>query len=113
MPRTRKPPTPPETYEVQINPNTLATRVGERVAVGHRAAVRRDSAAEAGSEPAEVRASGLSSEYVSDVRGVVAGIAERHRTAELERQAERIGEAAEGIKWVVKNNYNKRDVCGP
>ncbi len=24
MPRTRKPPTPPETYEVQINPNTLA-----------------------------------------------------------------------------------------
>ena len=36
-------------------------------------------------------------EYVSDVRGVVAGIAERRRAAELERQAERIGEAAQGI----------------
>jgi len=24
MPRTKKPPTPPETYEAQINPNTLA-----------------------------------------------------------------------------------------
>ena len=75
----------------------LGDRVGERVAVGHRAAVRRDSAAEAGSEPAESRTSGLTPEYVTDVRGVVAGIAERRRAAELEGQAERIGEAAEGI----------------
>ena len=75
----------------------LGTGAGERVAHSHRAAVRRDSAAEAGSEPAESRASGLPSEHVANVRRVVAGIAERHRAAELEGQAERIGEAAEGI----------------
>ena len=75
----------------------VGDRVGERVAVGHRAAVRRDSAAQSRSEPATERASGLAPEYVTDVRGVVAGIAERRRTAELEGQAERIGEAAQGI----------------
>ena len=75
----------------------VGDRAGERVAVGCRAAVRRDRAAQAGSEPATARASGLSPEYVTDVRGVVAGIAERRRTAELERQAERIGKAAKGI----------------
>ena len=75
----------------------LGDRVGERVAVGHRAAVRRDSAAQSRSKPATERAGGLTPEYVTDVRGVVTGIAERRRAAELEGQAERIGEAAEGI----------------
>ena len=71
--------------------------VGERVAVGHRAAVRRDSAAQDRGEPAAERASGVTPEYVADVRGVVAGIEERRRAAELERQADRIGEAAESL----------------
>ena len=75
----------------------LGDSAGERVAVCHRAAVRRDSAATAGGEPATERASGLTPEYVSDVRCVVAGIEERRRAAELEKQAERLGEAAEGI----------------
>ncbi|MEL6855709.1 MAG: MobF family relaxase, partial [Cyanobacteria bacterium J06607_13] len=70
---------------------------GERVAVGHRAAVRRDSRIEAGSEPAAERAGGVTPEYVSDVRGVVAGIEERHQAAEQERQAERLREAADAI----------------
>ena len=75
----------------------VGDRAGECVAYSHRAAVRRDRAAEAGGEPATERASGLTPEYVSDVRGVVAGIAERRRAAELEGQAERVGAAAEGI----------------
>ena len=75
----------------------LGDRVGKRVAVGHRAAVRRDRAAQSRSEPVEGRTSGLAPEYVTDVRGVVSGIEERRRAAELEGQAERIGEAAEGI----------------
>jgi len=75
----------------------LGDRAGERVAVGHRTATRRDSAAQGRSERATSRAIGLPSEYVSDVRGVVAGIAERRRAAELEGQAERIGGAAKGI----------------
>ena len=75
----------------------IGDRVGERIAVGHRAAVRRDSAAQSRSEPAADRAGGLAPEYVSDVRSVVAGIAERGRAVELEGQAERIGEAAEDI----------------
>ena len=75
----------------------LGDRAGECVALSHRAAARRDSAAEAGSEPVESRASGLPSEYVADVRGVVARIAERLRIEELKRQAVRIGEAAQGI----------------
>ena len=75
----------------------VGDRVGKRVAVGHRAAVRRDGAIEARSERATSRASSLPSEYVANVRGVVAGIAERRRAEELEGQAERIGEAAEGI----------------
>ena len=75
----------------------LGDRVGECVAHSHRAAVRRDSAAQSRSERATSRASGLTPEYVSDVRGVVAGITERRRAAELEGQAERIGEATEGI----------------
>jgi len=70
---------------------------GECVAVGHRAAVRRDPRVEARSEPAESRASGVTPEYVSDVRAVVAGIEERHETEELEGQAERLGEAADAI----------------
>ena len=75
----------------------LGDRVGERVAVSHRAATRRDSAAQSRSEPATERTSGLAPEYVTDVRGVVSGIAERRRAAELEEQAERIREAAEGL----------------
>ena len=75
----------------------LGASAGERIAVSHRAAVRRDSATQGRSEPAASRASGVTPEYVSDVRGVVAGIEERHQAAELERQAERIGEAAEAI----------------
>ena len=75
----------------------VGDRAGECVAHSHRAAVRRDWAATAGSERATSRAGGLTPEYVSDVRGVVAGITERRRTAELERQAERIGTAAQGI----------------
>ena len=75
----------------------VGDRVGERVEVSYRAAVRRDRAAQGRSEPAKERAIGLAPEYVSDVRGVVSGIAERGRAAELEGQAERVGEAAEGI----------------
>ena len=75
----------------------LGDRVGERVAVGYRAAVRRDSAAQSRSEPATERAGGLAPEYVTDVRGVVSGIAERCRAAELEGQSERVGKAAEAI----------------
>ena len=75
----------------------LGDGAGERVAVSYRAAVRGDRAAQSRSEPAEERAGGVTPEYVSDVRGVVAGIAERHRIEALERQAERIGEAAEDI----------------
>ena len=70
---------------------------GERVAVGHRAAVRRDSAAQSRSESATERAGGVTPEYVSDVRGVVSGIEEYLEAQELEGQAERIGEAAEAI----------------
>ena len=75
----------------------VGDRVGECVAVSHRAAVRRDRAATAGSEPAQSRAASLTPEYVSDVISVVAGIEERRRAAELEGQAERIGEAAQGL----------------
>ena len=75
----------------------VGDRAGERIAVGHRAAVRRDRAAQSRSEPAQSRASSLPSEYVADVRGVVAGIEERRRTEALERQADRVGEAAQGI----------------
>ena len=75
----------------------VGAHIGAGVAVGHRAATRRDRAAAAGSEPIEGRAGGLTPEYVADVRGVVAGIAERHRIEALRRQAERIGAAAQGI----------------
>ena len=75
----------------------VGDRAGECVAVSYRAAVRRDRSAKRGSEPVAERASGLAPEYVSDVKGVVAGITERRRAAELERQAERIGEAAQGV----------------
>ena len=97
MPRTRRLPEPPEKYEVQINPNTLAIALESALRTATRAAVRRDRSATAGSERAESRAASLAPEYVADVRGVVAGIAERHRAAELERQAERIGKAAQGV----------------
>ena len=70
---------------------------GECVAHGHRAAVRRDRAATAGSERVEDRAASLSPEYVAEVRGVVAGIAERHRVEALRRQAVRIRAAAQAI----------------
>ena len=75
----------------------LGDRAGERVAVGHRAAVRGDSAAQSRSEPATERAGRVTPEYVSDVRGVVAGIEERRQAAELEGQAKRLGEAADAI----------------
>ena len=75
----------------------LGDRAGECVAHGHRAAVRRDWSATAGSERVESRAASLTPEYVADVRGVVAGIAERRRVADLEGQAERIGKAAQGV----------------
>ena len=75
----------------------IGDRAGERIAVGHRAAVRRDSRVEAGSEPAASRAEGVTPEYVSDVRAVVAGIEEYLEAQELEGQAERLGEAAEAI----------------
>ncbi|MEM9149567.1 MAG: MobF family relaxase, partial [Cyanobacteria bacterium P01_F01_bin.3] len=75
----------------------LGDRAGERVAVSHRAAVRRDSRVEAGSEPAAARAGGVTPEYVSDVRDVVSGIEEYLEAQEQEQQAERIGEAAEAI----------------
>ena len=75
----------------------VGNRAGERVEVSHRAAVRRDRAVTAGRERAESRAGGVAPEYVTDVISVVAGIEERRQVEELERQAERIGEAAEGI----------------
>ncbi|MEO1686175.1 MAG: MobF family relaxase, partial [Cyanobacteria bacterium J06631_12] len=75
----------------------IGDRAGECVAVGHRAAVRRDSRIETGSEPATSRAGGVTPEYVSDVRGVVTGIEEYLEAQEQERQAERVGAAAEAI----------------
>ena len=75
----------------------LGARAGECVAHSHRAAVRRDRAAPTGSERATSRAASLPPEYVADVRSVVAGIAERLSIEGLRRQAERIGEAAQGI----------------
>ena len=63
---------------------------GERVEVGHRAAVRRDRAVAARGERAASRAGQLTPEYVADVRGVVAGIEERRQAEELEGQAERL-----------------------
>ena len=75
----------------------VGDRAGERVEVSYRAAVRRDRAAAARSERAESRAGGLAPEYVADVAGVVAGIEERRQVEELEGQAERLGEAAQGI----------------
>ena len=75
----------------------IGDRVGERVSLSHRAAVRRDSRVEAGSEPAASRAEGVTPEYVSDVRAVVTGIEEYLEAQEQERQAECIGEAAEAI----------------
>jgi len=75
----------------------LGDRAGECVAHSHRAAVRRDRSATAGSERATSRAASVTPQYVADVRGVVAGIAERRRAAELEWQAERIGEATQGV----------------
>ena len=71
--------------------------VGERVAISHRAAVRRDPGIEAGSEPAAQRASGTTPEYDSEARGVATGIEERHQAHEQERQAERLGEATDAI----------------
>ena len=70
---------------------------GECVEVSHRAAVRRDRAIAAGSKRAKGRAGEVAPEYVTDVRGVVAGIEERRQAEELDWQAERIGEAAQGI----------------
>ncbi len=75
----------------------LGDRAGECVAHSHRAAVRRDRAVATGSEPAQSRSGRVPPEYVADVKGVVTGIKERLRTEELERQANRIGEATQGI----------------
>ena len=78
----------------------LGDSAGERVAVSHRAAVRRDRAAAAGSEPVESRAASLSPQYVADVRGVVAGIAERLRIEAL-RTASR-------ANWRSSSRYYRR-----
>ena len=75
----------------------VGDRVGERVAVSHRAAVRRDRTTQSRTEPVAGRTGGVTAEYVADVRGVVTGIEERRRAAEREGQAERIGEATEGV----------------
>jgi hypothetical protein len=75
----------------------LGDRAGERFNISRRAAVRRDSAAQSRSEPAQSGADDLPPSYVADVRGVVAGIEKRHRLAALQRQAERIREAAQAI----------------
>ena len=75
----------------------VGDRAGECVAVSHRAAVRRDSAAQRRSQSSQRRAGGITPEYVADVRGVVAGVEERRRAVEREGQAERVGEAAQGI----------------
>jgi conjugative relaxase-like TrwC/TraI family protein len=75
----------------------LGDRAGERLALSHRAVVRRDRAVAARSEPVESRASSLPPQYVSDVRGVVTRIKERLRIESLRREAVRIGEAAEAI----------------
>ncbi|MFK8186270.1 MAG: ATP-dependent RecD-like DNA helicase [Phormidesmis sp.] len=93
----KKAPSPARDVRSETRSEYLGDRVGERVEVSHRAAIRRDRAATAGSEPAASRASGVTPEYVSDVRGVVARIEERHEAEELERQAIGIGEAAEAI----------------
>ena len=97
MPRTRKPPEPPEKYEVQINPNTLA--IALESALQSATAPLYEEIAQLKAEVSQLRAeqARLAPEYVTDVRGVVAGIEERRRAAELEGQAERIGEATEGI----------------
>ena len=97
MPRTRRAAGTAREVRGADQSEYVGDRAGECVAHSHRAAVRRDRAATAGSERATSRAASLTPEYVSDVRGVVAGITERRRAAELERQAERIGEAAQGI----------------
>ena len=75
----------------------VGDRAGECVAVGCRAAVRRDRADQRRSRSATGRASGVTAEYVADVRSVVTGIEERRRAVEREGQAERVGEAAGGI----------------
>ena len=75
----------------------LGDRVGELIAVGHRSAVRRDSRIETGSEPAAGRASGVTPEYVANVRSVVSGIEEYLEAQELEGQAERLEEAADAV----------------
>ena len=92
-----KAPDPPRDLRSADQSEHLGDLAGERVAVSHRAAVRRDSAAQSRGEPFTERASGVTPEYVSDVRGVVSGIEERHQAAEQERQAERLGEATDAI----------------
>ncbi|MEM6867564.1 MAG: MobF family relaxase [Cyanobacteria bacterium P01_C01_bin.121] len=80
----------------------IGDSTGERIAISHRAAVRRDPRIEAGSEPAAERTIGVTAEYVSDVRAVVAGIEERHQAEELAGRAERLGEAVEALVPVVE-----------
>ena len=75
----------------------VGDRAGECVAVSGRATVRRDRAAQGRSEPVASRTDGVTAEYVADVRAVVAGVEERRRAKEREGQAERVGEAAQGI----------------
>ena len=70
---------------------------GECVAVSYRTTVRRDPRVEIRSEPAAQREAGVTPEYVADVRGVVAGIEQRHQAEKQERQAERLGEATDAI----------------
>ncbi|MFK8185747.1 MAG: MobF family relaxase [Phormidesmis sp.] len=80
----------------------LGDRAGERVEISHRAPVRRDRAAQSRSEPTASRAGGVTAEYVSDVRGVVAGIEERRRAKEQGQQAEQLGKAAQGISQCIE-----------
>ena len=86
-------------------PEHIGHSVGERLEVSHRAAVRRDSATQSRSQRATERtasADRIAADYVTDVRGVVTGIEERRAAAEQERQAERIGEAAQSISECVE-----------
>ena len=96
MPRTRRPPEPPESYEVQIRSEHVGDRVGERVAVGHRAATRRDSAVEGGSDRATRAAVELhrstsqlarGARHLSDSSAAAERLSERAATAASEQLA--------------------------
>ncbi len=97
MPKVRKPPPISEKYEVQINPNTLAIALESALKSATRPLYEEIGQLRHGSEPDQSRAVSLPSEYVENVRRVVAGIKERLRTEALRQQADRIGEAANSL----------------